>query len=144
MPSTTQNTNEPPAGLLGVRDEEVRDAAERAQGNFSDWEWAWVERRADEAGAFPHGGTAQLPGRPHARLVRLPLGSLRASLGYMARYEDAKALVDFLRAHYTDRTRDDLVLEEVRASAAAAGLAPTGGGERLQWAAPERQGPGWC
>ncbi len=120
----------------------------RFSAKCSGWEWAWAERRADEAGAFPHGGVAPLPGRPHDRLVRLPLGSLRASLGYMARYEDGKALVDFLRAHYTDRTRDDFRLEEVWASTAAAGLAPAGGApqrrQRLQWAAPERQGPGWC
>lgn len=114
----------------------------------SNWEWAWVRRRADQADDFPHGGTARLPGRPHTRLVRLPLGSLRASLGFMARYEDGKALADFLRVHYTDRMSDDVRLDEVRASAAAAGLAPAGAGQRrrqrLQWAAAERQGPGWC
>ena len=36
------------------------------------------------------------------RRRRLPLGALRASLGYMSRVEDVAALLRHLAAHYTD------------------------------------------
>lgn len=87
-----------------------------------------------------HGG-----GGGGGRLVKLPLGSLRASFGYMSRFEDAWALLSFLRQHYTDRTADDPPV-------AAPSGASSGGSEedaarelrrqRMRWATV--QGPGWC
>lgn len=103
----------------------------------SDWEWVWVRRKGKVT--VPTGGTAPDPeAGPEggSRLVRLPLGSLRASFGYMSRFEDAHALLSFLKKHYTDRTADD--------PPAAAAAAAQGRGRRLRWAAPEQQGPGWC
>ena len=74
--------------------------------------------------------------RPH----KLPLGSLRASLGYMSRFEDAWALVDFLRRTYTDAADDDAAAARV-----AVQLPPGLRAERRQrLAAAALQGPGWC
>ncbi len=56
----------------------------RKGGDFSEWEWIDVER----------GG----------RTERRPLGSIRASLGMMTRFEDAHALVDFIGRTYVDST----------------------------------------
>ncbi|PSC72351.1 Molybdenum cofactor sulfurase isoform B [Micractinium conductrix] len=150
-------------GLLGVTDEEVRAAADAAHGNFSDWEWVWAPRPEPAAGSadsgagggggsdvVPDGGTS---GNGDARRVRLPLGSLRASLGWMARFEDAWALVKFIQAHWTDRADDAATSApaEVAASLAAAGLAVDEASaaallqrRRRTWSAPEVHGPGWC
>ncbi|GAB4818580.1 hypothetical protein N2152v2_005626 [Parachlorella kessleri] len=65
----------------GVRDEEVRQLAEQKEGHFENWEWIWVHRN---------------------KLTKLPLGSLRVSLGMMSRWEDAHALVGFIKGRYTD------------------------------------------
>lgn len=62
-----------------MRDREVRRLALDRRGNFTDWEWT-----------------------PEGR----PLGSLRASLGYMSRRKDVHALVAFLRLTYVDRSDD--------------------------------------
>lgn len=39
-------------------------------------------------------------------MVRLPLGSLRASLGYMSRFEDAYAMAAFVKDTFTDQSYD--------------------------------------
>lgn len=70
-------------GSTGVRDEEVMALAAKANGDFSDWQWATVERE---------NGT-----------LRLPLGSVRLSLGFMSRWEDAQAVVEVLARLYRDR-----------------------------------------
>lgn len=96
-------------GALGLRDEEVADLAEKMHGNFSEWEWIWVERDTGTSGSRISVSSlrawlsAALPAR---RLVRVPLGSVRFSLGMMSRFEDAKAAVDFLAATFTDREDD--------------------------------------
>lgn len=118
-----------------MRDEEVRAAAQQAHGNFSNWEWVWVRRDTVDV---PAAGTKTGPGGE--KLVRLPLGSLRVSLGYMSRFEDVYALAAFLRRHYTDKTSDDQVMASV-----AAAVPATLREERqlrLLWAT--RADPGWC
>ena len=66
----------------GVSEDEVRDKATRAKGDYQGWE---LIVRND-------------------RLI--PLGSLRASLGWLSRAVDVDALVDFLGKHYIDRVED--------------------------------------
>lgn len=110
---------------MGLTDEEVRAAAAQAHGNFSDWEWATVQRRGPD-------GTL--------RQARLPLGSLRASFGSLSRFEDAHALAAFLERHYVDASSDAeaafsaaaTLPAELRAQRAA----------RLTWA--RLSDPGWC
>jgi hypothetical protein len=48
-----------------------------------------------------------MPGCRHL-LTKLPLGSIRVSLGMMSRWEDAYALVNFIRDNYTDLKAEDL------------------------------------
>ena len=67
---------------VGVTDEEVRAKAMAADGNYAGWEWIEVER--------------------DGKLVRLPLGSIRVSLGWMSRQSDIDSLVDFLMSTYRD------------------------------------------
>ncbi|KAL6774590.1 hypothetical protein ACKKBG_A25570 [Auxenochlorella protothecoides x Auxenochlorella symbiontica] len=74
---------------LGVRDEEVADFAATKHDNWTDWEWITVTR-----GVGPGGAPEQ---------VVLPLGSIRASLGALSRWEDVDALARFLEAKYVDR-----------------------------------------
>ena len=74
----------------GVTDEEVRDLAIERDGDYSNWEWIDVVRN----------GTT----------VRLPLGSIRVSLGWMSREADIDALVKFLNAKYKDSYEDPIVL----------------------------------
>ena len=58
--------------------------------------------------------------RGPGRTATLPLGALRASLGYMSRRQDVDALTQFLQRTYADRVDDHNP-------------------------APERAyGPGWC
>eukprot|EP00887_Chlorella_sp_A99_P005890 scaffold1.g5890.t1 len=111
---------------LGISDEEIRDLAEQKQGNFSDWEWIWVQRdadgpeaRAQAAGDAAEAAAGRLPKPPPAAAptrgkawVRLPLGSLRFSLGAMSRFEDAAAVADFVARGYTDREDDSGPLPE--------------------------------
>lgn len=91
----------------------------------STWEWATVKRPGPD-------------GRP--RSVRLPLGSLRASLGSMSRFEDAYALATFLERHYTDASSDAEVAASVAAEVPAELRAQRMA--RLTWAHPSD--PGWC
>lgn len=65
-----------------VTEREVRDKATKAKGDYTDWQY--VERGAE----------------------RLPLGALRASLGWLSRAEDVDALVDFLARTYIDTAED--------------------------------------
>uniref|UniRef100_A0A1D2AGZ8 Molybdenum cofactor sulfurase n=2 Tax=Auxenochlorella protothecoides TaxID=3075 RepID=A0A1D2AGZ8_AUXPR len=74
---------------LGVRDGEVADFAATKHDNWTDWEWITVTR-----GVEPGGAPEQ---------VVLPLGSIRASLGALSRWEDVDALARFLEAKYVDR-----------------------------------------
>lgn len=85
---------------LGILDSEVRDLAEkRAKEAPADWEdkWEWIDVEREVEGV--------------RREVRLPLGSLRASLGYMSRWEDAHSLVDFINTTYRDQQVDPPTLE---------------------------------
>lgn len=96
-----------------------------------------AQEAAAHAGSVLHGGSK------HGRLVKLPLGSLRLSFGYMSRFEDAWALLAWLKLHYTDRTVDDYVY-------GASGSSREAGEEREQRRqervrrAVALQGPGWC
>ena len=77
---------------LGISDWEVRDLAERrAREGASDWEelWEWIEVERVVEGV--------------KREVRLPLGALRASLGFMSRWEDVQALVEFVNLTFRDQ-----------------------------------------
>ncbi len=71
---------------MGITDEEVRAWAEAQGGDWSDWEWISVKRNGTE--------------------VKLPLGTLRASLGWMSRVQDVDALTGFLLRRYRDREDD--------------------------------------
>ena len=73
---------------LGVRDEEVRDLAFKMHDNYTNWEWIKVER--------------------NGRTVKLPLGTLRVSLGWMSRINDVDALIGFLMRNFRDRKEDNL------------------------------------
>ncbi|PRW20464.1 Molybdenum cofactor sulfurase [Chlorella sorokiniana] len=152
--------------FLGVRDEEVQTAAQLAQGNFSEWEWVWVRRKVDTPHAIPtaeeaaaHAGSVVANEGKHHQLVKLPLGSLRLSFGYMSRFEDAWALLNWLKQHYTDRTVDDYVFTAADGDSSssgsgnggddAAGAAGTAAGRTQRRAEHVRrvielQGPGWC
>ena len=134
-----------------------------------EWEWVWVRRRVDTPFAIPtaeeaaaHAGSIVRDEGKHYQLVKLPLGSLRLSFGYMSRFEDAWALLNWLRLHYTDRTVDDYVFGEsgdggistgssLGGSSGTVGAAgPAGGAQQAQRRAErvrraiELQGPGWC
>jgi molybdenum cofactor sulfurtransferase len=71
---------------VGVTEQEVRDKANLAAGNYTGWEWIEVER--------------------NGQLQRKPLGSVRVSLGWLSRQADVDSLVEFLRVTYLDRTED--------------------------------------
>lgn len=71
---------------VGVTDEEVREKAIRADGDYRNWEWIYVIRDGE--------------------LVRRPLGSIRVSLGWMSRQADIDALADFLVETYRDVEED--------------------------------------
>jgi len=71
---------------VGVKDEEVREHAIAADGDYSNWEWITVKRN----------GT----------LVTLPLGSIRVSLGWMSRIADIDAFASFLEERYKDTEID--------------------------------------
>ena len=43
------------------------------------------------------------PAEVATQWVDVPLGSVRISLGYMSRFEDCYAMVQFIRSKYTDR-----------------------------------------
>ena len=112
---------------------------------------------AEEAAA--HAGSVVSDQGKHYQLVKLPLGSLRLSFGYMSRFEDAWALLNWLKQHYTDRTVDDYVfdthLEGGGSGSNSVGGSGSGSGsgstaeqaqrraERVRRAI-ELQGPGWC
>lgn len=84
-----------------------------------------------------------LGGQPARQLFKLPLGSLRASIGYMSRFEDVHALVEFIRRNYTDRADDAAVAASVAAAAAELPAAVREERrQRMRWAA--LQDPGWC
>ncbi|GAB4820182.1 hypothetical protein N2152v2_007228 [Parachlorella kessleri] len=108
----------------GVTEEEVQQLALRKGGDFSEWEWIDVER----------GG----------RTERRPLGSIRASLGMMTRFEDAHALVDFIGRTYVDSTDTGEVWvdqEECRNIASYLGL---GLDDFLfRYTSPDPDRPGW-
>jgi hypothetical protein len=45
---------------------------------------------------------------PTMEWIRKPLGTIRVSLGYMSTFEDAEALVNFIRTEYVDRPVEDM------------------------------------
>jgi molybdenum cofactor sulfurtransferase len=45
------------------------------------------------------------PAEVASQYVEVPLGSVRVSLGFMSVFEDCHALIEFMRARYTDRTQ---------------------------------------
>lgn len=95
-----------------------------------------------EAAPLLEGAAAASP-EPSSQLFKLPLGSLRASIGYMSRFEDVHALVDFIRRHYTDRADDAAVAASLAAAAAELPAAVREERQqRMRWAAV--QDPGWC
>ncbi|KAI8474571.1 MAG: pyridoxal phosphate-dependent transferase [Monoraphidium minutum] len=87
---------------LGVREAEVRALAGTKEGCHDDVEYAHVERRDVPAmhGAWESVDAAD-GGR--LRLVDVPLGSVRASLGWFSTWEDCYALVRFIEARYKDK-----------------------------------------
>lgn len=117
----------------------------------------WVRRPVDTPHAIPtaeeaaaHAGSVLHAGSKQGRLVKLPLGSLRLSFGYMSRFEDAFALLTWIKRHYTDRTVDEYVLEAGSGSSGAGGA---GGPEDTEQERRRQerihraialQGPGWC
>ena len=117
----------------------------------------WVRRPVDTPHAIPtpaeaaaHAGSVLHGGSKHGRLVKLPLGSLRLSFGYMSRFEDAFALLTWLRQHYTDRTLDDYSFQASSGGAGSGRPDETDDTEREQrrqeriHRAVALQGPGWC
>lgn len=87
---------------LGVREDEVAALAGTKEGCHDDVEYANVERGEVPAmhGAWESVDAAD--GR-RMRMVDVPLGSVRASLGWFSTWEDCYALVDFIKSRYTDR-----------------------------------------
>lgn len=45
---------------------------------------------------------------PSMEWIRKPLGTIRVSLGYMSTFEDAEALVNFVRTKYMDRHVEEM------------------------------------
>jgi hypothetical protein len=48
---------------------------------------------------------------PTMEWIRKPLGTIRVSMGYMSTFEDAEALVNFIRSKYVDRPVEDMAWE---------------------------------
>ena len=130
-------------GALGVRDEEVAEAAREAGGNFTDWEWIWVQRPGLAQPGPPAAGQPARPAGKGLHWVRKPLGSLRASLGSMSRFEDAQALAAFIKEYWTDRTEDDDAGGDSWQSVAAAAGDEDRLQQRLEQAAMQAD-PSWC
>jgi hypothetical protein len=90
---------------LGVGEDEVAALAGTKEGCHDDVEYAHVAR-----GEVPvmHGAWESVDAGDGARtrMVDVPLGSVRASLGYFSTFEDVAALAGFIEARYTDR-RDE-------------------------------------
>jgi molybdenum cofactor sulfurtransferase len=86
---------------LGVQEDEVAALAGTKEGCHDDVEYATVAR-----GEIPvmHGAweSVDTGDGPHMRMVDVPLGSVRASLGYFSTFEDCYALVKFIEGRYKD------------------------------------------
>lgn len=104
-----------------VQEEEIESLAGKKEGCHDDVEFIKVKR--DQA--LPTGQSAKPaalssrdllqglattsvdlghPAEVASQWVEVPLGSVRASLGYMSTWEDAYALVNFIQSNYRDRS----------------------------------------
>lgn len=87
---------------LGVNEFEVEALAGSKEGCHDDVEYANVAR--SEVPTM-HGAVQSIDGGDgrRVRLVDVPLGSVRASLGYFSTWEDCYALVRFIEQRYKDQ-----------------------------------------
>lgn len=104
-----------------LQESEIRSLAGKKEGCHDDVEFITVERNK----TLPAGSSAKPaalssvdmlqslatssvdlghPAEVASQWVEVPLGSVRASLGYMSTWEDAYALVRFIESNYKDRS----------------------------------------
>eukprot|EP01024_Parvocaulis_polyphysoides_P052965 TRINITY_DN5262_c1_g1_i1.p4 TRINITY_DN5262_c1_g1~~TRINITY_DN5262_c1_g1_i1.p4 ORF type:complete len:119 (-),score=20.96 TRINITY_DN5262_c1_g1_i1:251-607(-) len=79
---------------LGVDEHEIQKLAEVKQGCQDDVEFVEVEK-AQEGDEVQDGCKKQI--------IKVPLGSVRTSLGYMSTFEDCEEFARFVQNNYLDR-----------------------------------------
>lgn len=124
-------------GYTGVADEEVRDLAVARAGNWTDWEWVWVDRDVEDAELAGEPALGTQPGQ--RQRVKRALGSLRASVGWLSRYEDADALADWLQQRYIGPSSGP---PTGKGSSSGFGAGRTRGSKLLSSSGGERRGRG--
>eukprot|EP01024_Parvocaulis_polyphysoides_P007510 TRINITY_DN12238_c0_g2_i1.p1 TRINITY_DN12238_c0_g2~~TRINITY_DN12238_c0_g2_i1.p1 ORF type:complete len:299 (-),score=24.38 TRINITY_DN12238_c0_g2_i1:1415-2242(-) len=117
---------------LGIQDKEVQQLAGKKEGCSDNVEWILVERSVNEAPDLkgPNGGFRDIPDEAigldtvsvvdkqkylqnqqlsrkeipgKVEVVQLPLGSIRASLGYLSTFDDVYDFVRFVKEKYQAR-----------------------------------------
>lgn len=105
-----------------MQEKEVESLAGKKEGCHDDVEFITVQRNktlpaghnAKPAALSSYDMMASLasssvdlghPAEVASQWVEVPLGSVRASLGYMSTWEDAYALVNFIESNYKDRSQ---------------------------------------
>jgi molybdenum cofactor sulfurtransferase len=95
---------------LGVKESEVESLAGKKEGCHDDIEFLRVQRSItssepnnvgsiDACSSSSGRGASPVP----MQWTEVPLGSVRASLGYMSTFEDCYWLVQWVKAQYKDR-----------------------------------------
>jgi len=106
---------------LGLQDAEVETLAGTKEGCNDDVEYITVQRPSDISSLGQKVTSAEILaaieqskvplghiGEVAMKWIKVPLGSIRVSLGYMSTFEDVYALVTWLEERYKDRTCSEL------------------------------------
>jgi molybdenum cofactor sulfurtransferase len=84
------------AKFANLTDAEIKAAAE--------------DQLLDSKGLYNGQSLVSVPVKRGGKTVNVPLGAIRASLGWLSRAADADALVNFIKAAYKDRTDDSAAI----------------------------------
>eukprot|EP00884_Botryococcus_braunii_P001647 jgi/Botrbrau1/11483/Bobra.0360s0010.1 len=96
---------------VGIEDGEVEQLAGTKEGCNDDIEWIMVKRpverktptTSDWASWLGQATKVDVAPSPSTQWVRKPMGTIRASLGYMSTFEDVDALIQFIKTRYVNR-----------------------------------------